>query len=221
MHLPYQLLYFSIDRFLSLFPQHIVSVLSCSSGSTLPLHLAAYIYPCAPALHVRYCLHSYPLHSGPPLQLSAPTQRAAHRRGKIQFLKHQSVSPGNVITPPLLFPQVLVVDLGNSRFLRQVQTTPSFSMSNPVTPLLVLWLCQMLRKCNSLQRAECVYLCVSSATAGWWGLHSSTQAAGGSRTCAWQEERAGLWERRSTQWWLSMLFFSLGFIHLNHVLMFY
>ncbi len=75
----------SINHFLSLFWQHIVSVLSCSGGSTLPLHLAAYVHPCAPTLHAGYCLHPYPLYSWPTLQLSASTQGAAHRGGKMSF----------------------------------------------------------------------------------------------------------------------------------------
>ncbi|TNN00371.1 hypothetical protein fugu_011617 [Takifugu bimaculatus] len=56
-------------------------VLPCRCGSALPFHLAAHLHPRAPPIHARYCLHPHPLHSGPPLQFPASTQRAAHRRG--------------------------------------------------------------------------------------------------------------------------------------------
>lgn len=69
-----------------LFPQYVVSVLSRSSGSTLSLHLAAYIHPSAPTVHVGYSLHPDSLYSWPPFQLSTSTQRAAHRRSKRRFL---------------------------------------------------------------------------------------------------------------------------------------
>lgn len=81
--------------YLSLCLQHIVSVLSCSGGSALPLHLAAHIYPGAPTLHVRYRLHPNPLYSGPAFQLSASTQRAAHRRGKVSFPRTNSFQKSN------------------------------------------------------------------------------------------------------------------------------
>lgn len=68
-----------------LFPQYVVSVLSCSSGSTLSLHLAAYIHPGAPTVHVGYSLHPDSLYSWPPFQLSTSTQRAANRRSKTRF----------------------------------------------------------------------------------------------------------------------------------------
>lgn len=79
--LPHKNSFLVLNLCLSFFPQHIVSVLSCSSGSTLPLHLAAYVHSCAPTIHAGYSLHSNPLYSRPPLQLSASTQRAAHRGG--------------------------------------------------------------------------------------------------------------------------------------------
>lgn len=101
-----------INLFLSLSLQHIVSVLSCSSGSPLPLHLAAYVHPRAPALHVGYRLHPHPLYSRPPLQLSASAQRAAHRRGEFELTvvpstlglsSTETIAPGNDITlPPAL-----------------------------------------------------------------------------------------------------------------------
>lgn len=153
----------------SLSLQHIVAVLPCSRGSSLPLHLATYIHPCAPTLHVGYRLHPDTLHSRPPLQLSASTQGAAHRRGKNIFIvvcdilsctecgaldsQHflcWTIAPGNDITLPLLFPQVLVVDLGNSRFLRQVEATDSrdslssCTLARAVTPLHSQRLDQML-----------------------------------------------------------------------------
>lgn len=199
-------------------------MLSRSRGSTLPLHLAAYVHPRAPALHVGYCLHPYTLYSGPPLKLPASTQRAAHRRGETSLLctRDPSLTLNNssrkLHHSPLPFPQVLVVDLCNSRFLRQVETTAkNLSATHVVTPPDVLW----IQCVYSLQCVDSIYICVLPFTAGWWGLHSSPQAAGGSWARAGQEEGAGLWERRSAQWWLSTVITALWctlFIQHNNII---
>lgn len=176
-------------------------MLSCSCGSALPLHLAAYIHPCAPALHVRHCLHPYPLYSWPPLQLSASAQRTANRGGKLSC---------DVVS-------VHVLQIATRKWHHSPSAVPSGTGGRPwQQPLLttgktasteiigdVWWLGQLLCRYTCLQYIEGICF-VSASTAGWRGLHSSTQASGGSRACAGQEERAGLWEWRSAQWWLSV-----------------
>ena len=119
--------------------QHIVSVLPCSGGLTVPLHLAAHLHPRAPPLHAGHRVHPYSLHCGASVQLAAQAQGSANRRGEA-FSFGSSLfiiamcalcSRGLHMTWDascvsffiyffLSFPQVLVVDLCNSRFLRQV-----------------------------------------------------------------------------------------------------
>lgn len=64
---------------------------------------------------------------------------------------------------------------------------------------------------------EHIYICVCSAPAGWWGLHPSSQAAGGSGARARQEEGTGVWKGRHSRWWVSTctVFFSQN-IALQH-----
>lgn len=174
--------------FVFLFPQHTVSVLPRGRGPALPLHLAAYIHPRAAALHVRHRLHPDPLHRGPPLQLPASTQRAAHRRGQIRLWSRlwclsliDSSRKWHLSLPCCLF------STGLGRGPRQQSLSAAGNERAQQILLHVVIL-----------KGRAVFwllwhLCLSPFTAGWWGLHSATQAAGGSGACAGQEERAGLW----------------------------
>lgn len=69
---------------------------------------------------------------------------------------------------------------------------PFLATGNSWTQQIQLYCCNRF---VGKKRVLIVFLCGpgSLCTAGWWGLHPATQATGGTRACAGQEERAGLW----------------------------
>lgn len=129
------------------------------------------------------------------------------------FPQHWSIAPGNDITLPLLVPSG-----PGGRPRQQPLPTTGRNLNKSIYRM-----CSDSARCyanTNLCSMLTVFTSVSlSSTAGWWGLHSSTQVAGGSWACAGQEERAGLRERRPAQWWLSTLtVFSLTYtVFIQHI----
>lgn len=77
-----------VTNFLLLLSSHVspvqysLSVLSRSRSSPLPLRLAAHLHPSAALSHARHRLHSNAVHRRPPVQFSAPAERAPPRGGQ-------------------------------------------------------------------------------------------------------------------------------------------
>lgn len=141
-----------------LFPQHFVSVLPCRGGSALPLHLAAYVHPCAPPLHARYRLHPHPLYSRPPLQFPASAQRSAHRRGELtpHGLWASLRSPQEMTS----FSPSLPLPVGPGGRPRQQPPATTGRISTALTRVMAL------PGVVQIHFVEDIHICVCSATAG-------------------------------------------------------
>ena len=123
----------SIPLSLCLSSQYSLPVLPCCRGAALPLRMAAHLHPRAAHGYARHRLHSDPVHRRPAVQYPASAHWAAPGGGQrapnssiekneIRLIAYKN---GNgkmlfIIIITVFHVQVLVVDLGNNRFLRQV-----------------------------------------------------------------------------------------------------
>lgn len=107
--------------------QHPLPVLSRHCGPALPLRVAAHLHSRAPPCYARHRLHSDAVHRRPAVQFSPPADRASPGRGR-RFNDPFAVVSSFKKYVRTIWPfcaQVLVVDLENSRLLRQVRYSQS------------------------------------------------------------------------------------------------